>query len=464
MIRFSAVLVAVAAALLVAGIISSDLKLVYVAIGVSSVALLALAIGWYTSRDKLSGVAPQPLSEPSLSEPSFAAENVAQAVPAATSVPVGAATGGGAAQGAAAGVAAAGVGEAPWGRVAASPEEAATSAWPSAPASEASWSGTGWGDAQETASLPSSASLPEAGRFDTGFTGYGSAAQPASYMPPAPERVAPEPAVPEPVAPEPFAPEPFMPEVASFVPEPFASESFAAESFAAEAGAGRSAGSGGGMDAPTEISPSMTGTEDAVTPTEAEQQEAEPVPAEPVALEPVAAESVAPEPVGPEPVGSESVVPVLAGAGDAELAGGEDTTSASAEGDGVDTSAEVVADDMVEHTANDTSGLVDNVFAPADEVIEPAGDVTEPADDVLDGVAEQTTLDDADPVDGSSPAESSEDAPDPSREVTVVPGVPRYHDVGCILIRFMGEGDLEKTTLGAAAANGCTPCRACLAD
>jgi len=48
--------------------------------------------------------------------------------------------------------------------------------------------------------------------------------------------------------------------------------------------------------------------------------------------------------------------------------------------------------------------------------------------------------------------------------VTVVPGVPRYHNPQCLLIRFMGENDLNKMTLGAAREAGCTPCRACLPD
>jgi len=43
-IRFSALLVAVAVGLLVAGVVTSKLMLVYVAIAVSGVALLALAI------------------------------------------------------------------------------------------------------------------------------------------------------------------------------------------------------------------------------------------------------------------------------------------------------------------------------------------------------------------------------------------------------------------------------------
>ena len=54
--------------------------------------------------------------------------------------------------------------------------------------------------------------------------------------------------------------------------------------------------------------------------------------------------------------------------------------------------------------------------------------------------------------------------PDPSMEVTVVPGVPRYHNARCILIRFMGDSDLDKMTLAAARDVGCTPCRACLPD
>ncbi len=55
MIRFSAVLVAVAVGLLVAGVVTSKLMLVYVAIGVSGVALLALAIGAVVKRRELFG-------------------------------------------------------------------------------------------------------------------------------------------------------------------------------------------------------------------------------------------------------------------------------------------------------------------------------------------------------------------------------------------------------------------------
>ena len=55
MIRFSAFLVAVALGLLVAGVVTSKLMLVYVAIGVSGVALLALGAGALIKRNELFG-------------------------------------------------------------------------------------------------------------------------------------------------------------------------------------------------------------------------------------------------------------------------------------------------------------------------------------------------------------------------------------------------------------------------
>jgi hypothetical protein len=69
------------------------------------------------------------------------------------------------------------------------------------------------------------------------------------------------------------------------------------------------------------------------------------------------------------------------------------------------------------------------------------------------------------PVAAAAPeATAVEQGLDAKGEVTVVPGVPRYHSANCILIRFMGENDLEKTTRAQARQNGCTPCRACLPD
>jgi hypothetical protein len=54
-IRFSAALVAVAIGVLIGGIATSKLLLVYIAIVVSAVALLALAIGVVVKREELFG-------------------------------------------------------------------------------------------------------------------------------------------------------------------------------------------------------------------------------------------------------------------------------------------------------------------------------------------------------------------------------------------------------------------------
>jgi hypothetical protein len=48
-----------------------------------------------------------------------------------------------------------------------------------------------------------------------------------------------------------------------------------------------------------------------------------------------------------------------------------------------------------------------------------------------------------------------------ARLVTVIPGVPRYHDPDCILIRFMDEDDIARKSIPEAMAANCTPCVAC---
>ena len=118
MIRFSAFLVVVAVGLLVAGVVTSKLLLVYIAIGVSGVALLALGVGAAVNWRELTGkpgtahpgTAEPGTLEPSAQEPapqaavpeSFTSPAAAPAAKADTSAlsPAGrfvAATGGGAA-------------------------------------------------------------------------------------------------------------------------------------------------------------------------------------------------------------------------------------------------------------------------------------------------------------------------------------------------------------------------------
>jgi hypothetical protein len=65
---------------------------------------------------------------------------------------------------------------------------------------------------------------------------------------------------------------------------------------------------------------------------------------------------------------------------------------------------------------------------------------------------------------GETDRPKDDDTRSPDQPVTVVPGVPRYHRSDCILIRFMGESDLQKMPVEAAKETGCTPCRACHPD
>jgi hypothetical protein len=51
-----------------------------------------------------------------------------------------------------------------------------------------------------------------------------------------------------------------------------------------------------------------------------------------------------------------------------------------------------------------------------------------------------------------------------AEQVSVVPGIARYHKSGCILIRFLGEEDLETMSRAAAEEAGCVACRACRPD
>ena len=63
---------------------------------------------------------------------------------------------------------------------------------------------------------------------------------------------------------------------------------------------------------------------------------------------------------------------------------------------------------------------------------------------------------------GSEPPGAAEgDAAPEAALVAVVPGVPRYHRTDCVLIRFMPEGDVRKLSVEAAKDTGCTPCAAC---
>ena len=66
--------------------------------------------------------------------------------------------------------------------------------------------------------------------------------------------------------------------------------------------------------------------------------------------------------------------------------------------------------------------------------------------------------------DGTSDDAGASGAKPGTSQVTVVPGVPRYHEANCILIRFMPDDDVQRMTIPEAKDAGCTPCAACLPE
>jgi hypothetical protein len=68
------------------------------------------------------------------------------------------------------------------------------------------------------------------------------------------------------------------------------------------------------------------------------------------------------------------------------------------------------------------------------------------------------------PASGADPPSASATAGSDALEVTVVPGITRYHRDDCILIRFLGAEDLERMSQADAEAADCVPCKACQPD
>jgi hypothetical protein len=61
-------------------------------------------------------------------------------------------------------------------------------------------------------------------------------------------------------------------------------------------------------------------------------------------------------------------------------------------------------------------------------------------------------------------ARESSAAGDDEMQVSVVPGITRYHKSDCQLIRFLSADDLDVMTKRAATEAGCVPCKACKPD
>jgi len=70
------------------------------------------------------------------------------------------------------------------------------------------------------------------------------------------------------------------------------------------------------------------------------------------------------------------------------------------------------------------------------------------------------------PAGGTAADRPAGEEPDPAdaAQVSVVPGITRYHRSDCLLIRFLSADDLEVMTRRQAADGGCVPCKACKPD
>jgi hypothetical protein len=368
-IRFSALLVAVAVGLLVAGVVTSKLVLVYVAIGVSGVALLALAVGALVKRKELFG--PSTSAEPQLARPEPAAVHVSPGQPAPQAVP--------------------------WGATV-----PAASAWPAAAAQSAP-SRAGYLPAEQ----PLAPQPVKAQPADVAATAWGSG------VPTQTERPADVPRRP-----------------AAFTPRPPA---------------------GPPSPAPGAPAPGPSAWEwrpDAPATQEMPRIGAAPAPA--------AASSAPAAPAAPPPPAAPSEWPAPAAAFVPKVASPPPEAVVSADPPSADP------------PSAEPSPASESQPPPAEDQPQDSP----PAEETQQLPVAASTETDAAPAssEGLEPAAEAPDTPeapdavDLQREVTVVPGVPRYHTPHCLLIRFMGEDDLDKMTLGAARQAGCTPCRACLPD
>lgn len=346
MIRFSASLVVVAVGLLVAGVVTSDLKLVYAAIGVSGVALVALGVSVLAKRRELFG-------QPGSTQPSVVPRPAEPVRP-----------------------------EAAGARTQPAPPAAQAPPWEAVVTASSSW--------------PVAAAQPgETMAHATGAAPWGSAVKPPGDRPPDHRRPA--------DVKRPPAAYASGPPAAATAPNPAP----AAWEWRGDAPATQPLPRAVSVPAPASSAdpPTMTF----------------PVPE---TLEPPATADAAPANVDPAEA--------------SEAAGVQEAPETPV-------AAEVLETPEV-----------------ADAPQEPEAAEDQPSPQAQDAADEQASAQPTRQL--PIPAAPEPAAVDLEREVTVVPGVPRYHNAQCLLIRFMDEGDLDKMTLAAAQEAGCTPCRACLPE
>lgn len=450
MIRFSAALVVVAIGVLIGGVATSSLLLVYLAIGVSALALVVLAVGVALKRDELFVDAARPASSSAQERPEQSAglhEFGQQRAPESQAVSgwPEAANWQGAQSGPAQDSVAAGAG-APWSAFGRGDSSQASSmrlgAWPPAepgfPAAAAAASGTSAPSKPSglrRAEPPTRADpvLPWADALPTrvDIVKGGGPAEPApNWLADEDDKPAGPPAGGTPAAPQ-------SPDVDDAAGHGWP---------ATDLEAGPTLAAGTVLEEDTVLEADTTESE-AITEPEAN--------AEPEA-DTIAASSAA-EADEDTTHAMWSTISWGADADDTDVrtehisAGTEDSASA-------EDSASTEGTDDIDASAGDTEASPDATVAGIDEVGPSAGE----ADEVLEAGQPAEEAEPREPNDSAESSEPAEGKPSSSvGQVTVVPGVPRYHEADCILIRFMDDESLQRMTVAEAEEAGCTPCRAC---
>ena len=462
MIRFSAALVAVAIGVLIGGIATSKLLLVYIAIVVSAAALVALAIGVVLKRQELfgDGQGLVPAAAGTVPAPPLRADesrgNIAPGAHVPLPVP-GAAAGygvpfGGTAPAAAADLSAArpaGAGQGrsadpapPWQAPAArDPWSPPVPDWmPAAQGQRAAGAVGGTGSRAPSAWQDTSAGKAPGGAAG-GWSVPAADAQAAttatrSWAGPSPASVSPEAPPAKPGAGSGAAPPSWFDRLGK----------------PADADAPAAApGSGGGW-----ADGAASGDEDDDWPTryswlddETDESAEARNDAEAEAAETVAADA---GPAAAVPEGK-STAPAGVGSGAARSTqtAGPQTAGAGTPDAGI---ADATAREATEPGANAPA-------SPEDAGrLRPASDPDDQEAGLPREAAAESGVEAASRPGDEPPAVQAAAAPETAL-VAVVRGVPRYHEADCVLIRFMPEGDVQKMTIPRAREEGCTPCAAC---
>jgi len=488
-IRFSAALVAVAIGVLIGGIATSELLLVYIAIVASAVALVALAIGVVLKREELFGegqvlVPAGAGASPVL--PVRAGESGGQSQPGAPAAPpvpyqgaaagYGAAFGGtasaaspGAAASTAAAQAAAGQGRS---AAQASPWEAAAARDPwstSAPDTRTAWmpaghdertaSGVGSAGSRPLSAWPDTAQGTAPGGWGVPDVGAQAATSaPRSWAAPPTTSASPDVPAVKPGAGSGSPPPNWFDRLGSPAGADAPAASPAPAPWADTAAAGTAAAGDEDDDWPTRYSwlddeadeSSEAGEDEAAGTIAADVAGAGPERGSPAA-------AASGDAQGTDIATQQASVPTAPAVADDAAPGDRPPprrASPAADTPAADTPATPLADAGEPDAGEDAAMFADPRDAGQFSTISDPG--PEPADTAPEETAEA----------GSGPAAATADsAPGDSAPgtslVTVVRGVPRYHEPDCVLIRFMPEGDVQQLPIPEAKELGCTPCGAC---